>query len=116
VPGSTQIAAAAPVPVDAAEPTPAANSNAAATPVAQSSGAPATPVSQPPSPPAREIEGAAYTVRAGDSLWSIARRLLGPEASAGRIAREVNRLWELNRDRIGTGNPSLINVGTVIKL
>ena len=37
-------------------------------------------------------------------------------ASAGRIAREVNRLWELNRDRIGTGNPSLIHVGTVLKL
>jgi nucleoid-associated protein YgaU len=55
-------------------------------------------------------------VRAGDSLWSIARRLLGPDASAGRIAREVNRLWQLNRDRIGTGNPSLIQVGTVLEL
>jgi len=62
------------------------------------------------------ISGQRYTVRAGDSLWSIARRLLGPEASAGRIAREVNRLWELNRDRIGTGSPSLIHVGTVLKL
>jgi hypothetical protein len=114
-PRSTQIAAAAPAPVEAAEPTPAARSNAAAVPAAQS-GDPAATVSQPPGPAPREIEGDAYTVRAGDSLWSIARRLLGPEASAGRIAREVNRLWELNRDRIGTGNPSLINVGTVIKL
>jgi len=73
-------------------------------------------VSQPGSPADRLITGQSYTVRAGDSLWSIARRLLGPEATAGRVAREVNRLWELNRDRIGTGNPSLIHVGTVLKL
>ena len=73
-------------------------------------------VSQPGSPEDGRIRGQSYTVRAGDSLWSIARRLLGPEASAGRIAREVNRLWELNRNRIGTGNPSLIHVGTVLKL
>jgi LysM domain len=115
-PGSGQMAAAAPVPLEAAEPTAAASTNPAAVTVPQSGGDPAAPVSQPSGPPPREIEGDAYTVRAGDSLWSIARRLLGSEASAGRIAREVNRLWELNRDRIGTGNPSLINVGTVIKL
>jgi nucleoid-associated protein YgaU len=71
----------------------------------------------PPSDPAdTRITGASYTVRPGDSLWSIARRLLGPDASAGRIAREVNRLWQLNQDRIGTGDPSLIHVGTVLKL
>jgi nucleoid-associated protein YgaU len=71
----------------------------------------------PPSDPAdTRISGPSYTVRAGDSLWSIARRLLGAEASAGRIAREVNRLWQLNEDRIGTGNPSLIHVGTVLRL
>jgi nucleoid-associated protein YgaU len=74
------------------------------------------PGSQPRGPADRPISGPSYTVRAGDSLWSIARRLLGPEASAGQIAREVNRLWELNRDKIGTGNPSLIHVGTVLKL
>jgi LysM domain len=115
-PASTQMVPAAPVPVEAGEPTPAASFNAAAVPVARSGGDSAASVSQPSGPAPREIEGDAYTVRAGDSLWSIARRLLGPEASAGRIAREVNRLWELNRDRIGTGNPSLINVGTVIEL
>jgi nucleoid-associated protein YgaU len=73
-------------------------------------------VSQPTEPPAGPINGPSYTVRVGDSLWSIARRLLGPDASAGRIAREVNRLWQLNEDRIGTGNPSLIHVGTVLRL
>jgi hypothetical protein len=89
-------------------------------PAVQPAAAPAPPVTVPvpqPSPPAEgPITGRNYTVRAGDSLWSIARRLLGPEASAGRIAREVNRLWELNRQRIGTGNPSLIRVGTVLEL
>ena len=78
---------------------------------------PATvPVSQPSEAADGPISGSMYIVRAGDSLWSIARRLLGPEASAGRVAREVNRLWELNRRRIGTGNPSLIRVGTVLEL
>ena len=89
---------------------------ATATPVVVASPPTTAAVSQPGSSADGSISGQRYTVRAGDSLWSIARRLLGPEASAGRIAREVNRLWELNRDRIGTGNPSLIHVGTVLKL
>jgi LysM repeat protein len=73
-------------------------------------------VSQPPEPVSDPITGAAYTVRPGDSLWSIARRLVGPRASAARIARELDRLWELNRDRIGTGDPSLIYAGTVLRI
>ena len=32
------------------------------------------------------------------------------------IAREVNRLWELNRERIGTGDPDLLMVGTRLML
>jgi nucleoid-associated protein YgaU len=87
-----------------------------AAPVATTPQPTTAPVSLPSAPAGGPISGRSYTVRAGDSLWSIARRLLGSEASAGRIAREVNRLWELNRDRIGTGNPSLIHVGTVLKL
>jgi nucleoid-associated protein YgaU len=89
-------------------------------PVAEAVASPAAPTTPPGSQTLAladgSISGRSYTVRAGDSLWSIARRLLGPEASAGRIAREVNRLWQLNRDRIGTGSPSLIHVGTVLKL
>jgi nucleoid-associated protein YgaU len=102
-----------PIPVAEAVASPA---RPTATPMAMASPPTTAAVSQPGSPADRMISGQRYTVRAGDSLWSIARRLLGPEASAGRIAREVNRLWELNRDRIGTGNPSLIHVGTVLKL
>jgi nucleoid-associated protein YgaU len=102
-----------PIPVAEALASPARPTS---TPVAVASPPITAAVSQPGSPADGVISGQSYTVRAGDSLWSIARRLVGPKASAGRIAREVNRLWELNRDRIGTGNPSLIHVGTVLKL
>jgi LysM domain len=115
-PASRRIPAGPPLPVEPAEPPAATDSRAGTVAAAQPTNDPTVPLSQPSSSPPREIEGDAYTVREGDSLWSIARRLIGPEASVGRIAREVSRLWELNRDRIGTGNPSLINVGTVIKL
>jgi LysM repeat protein len=100
---------AAPVVLPVVSPAPTA-------PVSQPAPPTTAPVSQPSAPPSGPIRGPRYTVRAGDSLWSIARGILGPDASAGRIAREVNRLWELNRERIGTGNPSLINVGTVLEL
>ena len=42
-----------------------------------------------------------YRVRAGDSLWLIAERQLGPAADVGAIAREVTRLWERNRRASG---------------
>jgi LysM domain len=57
-----------------------------------------------------------YVVRPGDSLWSIAKQLLGRDASAGLIAREVNRLWSLNRSAIATGDPDLLMVGTRLEL
>jgi LysM domain len=56
------------------------------------------------------------TVRPGDSLWSIAKRLLGPDASAAQIARKVAELWKLNGERIGTGRPDLLMVGTKLRL
>jgi outer membrane biosynthesis protein TonB len=61
-------------------------------------------------------DGRFHVVAPGDSLWSIAKRLLGPEASMAGIAREVNRLWTLNQDRIGTGDPDLLMVGTRLRL
>jgi hypothetical protein len=57
-----------------------------------------------------------HVVEPGDSLWSIARRLLEPGASPARVAREVARLWELNADRIGTGDPDLLMIGTRLRL
>ena len=57
-----------------------------------------------------------HVVRAGESLWSIARDMLGGTASIAQIAREVNRLWELNKDRIGTGDRNLLMIGTRLEL
>jgi hypothetical protein len=58
----------------------------------------------------------AHVVAPGESLWSIAADLLGDDASVAQTAREVNRLWELNSDRIGTGSPDLLMVGTRLAL
>jgi LysM domain len=57
-----------------------------------------------------------HVVEPGESLWSIAKRLLEADASAVRIARAVSHLWELNKDRIGTGDPDLLLVGTKLRL
>ena len=57
-----------------------------------------------------------HTVQRGESLWSIAADVLGEDASVARIAREVQRLWELNDERIGTGRPDLLFAGTRLRL
>lgn len=89
---------------------------------------PATPTSasvipaknQAPGPAdaAKRISGDSrfHVVQPGDSLWSIAKQLLGPNVPAGRIAREVDRLWTLNRSRIATGDRDLLMVGTRLQL
>ena len=76
------------------------------------------PASDPGSTPvpASTPQGRFLVVQPGDSLWAIAKRLLGPNASPAEIARKVNRLWELNRERIGTGRPDLLLVGTKLRL
>lgn len=56
-----------------------------------------------------------YTVQRGDCLWHIAAALL-PGADEGEIAGEVARLWQLNEERIGTGDPNLIYAGTELRL
>ena len=69
-----------------------------------------------PQKPSLDGDARFHVVQPGDSLWSIAKQLLGRDASAGRIAREVNRLWSLNRSRIATGDPDLLMVGTRLEL
>ena len=54
-------------------------------------------------------------VRAGDSLWSIAAELLGPEATSAQIARRVDSLHQSNRHQIGA-DPDLILPGTELTL
>jgi len=58
----------------------------------------------------------AMTVRAGDSLWAIARRLVGPSASNATVEHKVAAIWALNARRIGTGDPNLIFPGTALRL
>jgi LysM repeat protein len=94
---------------------PAPAQTAAPAPVSSPS-AETVAVTQDASTGERQISGDTYVVRPGDSLWSIARRLLGPGASPAQIARKVNRLWELNKDRISTGDPDLLRVGIELKL
>jgi LysM domain len=57
-----------------------------------------------------------HVVLPGESLWSIADDLLGDGASVARVARKVNRLWELNSERIATGDRDLLHVGTRLVL
>ncbi len=57
-----------------------------------------------------------HTVQPGESLWVIAERLLGPGAGAAAISAEIARLWELNADAIGTGDPDMIMAGTKLRL
>ena len=57
-----------------------------------------------------------HVVQRGESLWSIARDVLGRDASVAAVAKEVHRLWTLNKARIGTGDPDLLVVGTRLVL
>jgi resuscitation-promoting factor RpfA len=68
--------------------------------------------SQPP----RRCTLVATCLHSGDSLWRIAARHLGPDATTAKTAREVNRLWELNQQRIGTGNPDVIFPGQTLTM
>jgi hypothetical protein len=75
----------------------------------------------PPAPPVSKRNAAKrgdryHVVQPGESLWLIARDLVGHDASAARIAREVHRLWTHNSARIATGDPDLLMVGTKLML
>lgn len=56
-----------------------------------------------------------YTVQRDDSLWTIASALLGGGATNAEIIAESNRIYRLNRDRIGP-DPDILAVGTVLRL
>jgi hypothetical protein len=57
-----------------------------------------------------------HVVLPRESLWSISQDVLGDGASIAKIARKVNRLWELNSTRIGTGDRDVLLVGTELRL
>lgn len=71
---------------------------------------------QPSPGPAARPGDRTHTVQPGESLWAIASDLLGAEATPAQIARKVHRLWEMNHDRIGTGDPDLLMIGTELSL
>lgn len=67
------------------------------------------------STPVRRRSGT-RTVRRGDSMWSIARDNLGSDASGAAVSRELKRLWKLNANSVGTGDPNLIFPGQTVRL
>jgi resuscitation-promoting factor RpfA len=89
-----------------------------APPPAEQEGPPSPqPVAAPPADTGRNLAGrGSYVVRPGDCLWHIAAGLLATGAEDAQIAQEVQRIWRLNEDRIGTGDPNLLLVGTELKL
>ena len=60
--------------------------------------------------PSREAPSAEVVVRRGDSLWTVAARHLGPDATQIEIAREWPRWWAANRTVVGD-NPDVIRPG-----
>jgi len=64
-----------------------------------------------PAPPSQVPEQ--VTVAGGDSLWAIAARHLGPDATAAEIAAAWPAWYALNRDVVGA-NPDRIRVGDVL--
>jgi len=56
-----------------------------------------------------------YVVVAGDCLWSIAARVLGPGATNRAIDRGWRQIYDANRASVGD-NPSLIHPGLALTL
>lgn len=112
VEGGSATEAAAP----AAQPAPAESPTAE--PAQQEAPPPSPqPVASTPADPGRSLVGKdTYDVRPGDCLWQIAAGVLPRTAGTQAIAAEVQWLWRLNEDRIGTGDPSLIYAGTELRL
>jgi hypothetical protein len=69
---------------------------------------------RPASPAAPADAEAAVRVQPGDSLWLIAARRLGPDASDAEIAAAWPRWYAANAQVIGD-NPSLIRSGEVLR-
>jgi len=91
---------------------------ATSTPGDQLGGSPPAPAPEAPGMvrSRNSAPGRTHVVVAGESLWSIARDALGADPSNAQVAREVGRLWDLNRGRIATGSPDLLPVGTKLQL
>lgn len=106
--------ASATAPVEGAQ---SANRNADATvPTGPPDGATQVQANPMPKPSQPALEPTTrLVVNPGDSLWSISQERLHPSATAEQVMNEVERTFELNRDRIGD-DPNLILPGQEILL
>ncbi len=93
---------------------PSATTATAPTPATETRTPPALgplgPAAHTPSPASGDRS---VTVVRGDSLWVIAARHLGPQATRHQVAREWPRWYAANRKVIGP-DPNLIRVGQVL--
>ena len=71
------------------------------------------PLGPAPRTPSRSSGARNVTVARGDSLWAIAARHLGPQATRRQVAHEWPRWYAANRKVIGP-DPNLIRVGQVL--
>lgn len=73
----------------------------------------------PPTSGPEPISGTRYEVQKGDSLWRIARLALiaesGKEPGSAKIDRFWRRIYEANRDVVGT-DPDLIHPGQRLQI
>ena len=76
---------------------------------------PQATVQRPRAAPAR-ASASTYTVQPGDALWPIAERHLARSSSVTEIAKQVQDLESLNRDRIASGDPDLLEAGEELRL
>ena len=83
---------------------PTARSIAASSPAPAGSAAPAAPANQRPG---------AVVVHRGDTLWSLARSALGPQATDAQIAAEWPRWWRANATVVGR-DPDVLWPGQVL--
>ena len=76
---------------------------------------PQVTVQRPRSAPVR-ASTSTYTVQPGDALWPIAERHLVGSSSVTEIAKQVQDLENINRDRIASGDPDLLEAGEELRL
>jgi peptidoglycan hydrolase-like protein with peptidoglycan-binding domain len=70
----------------------------------------------PREPPPVRASPSTYTVQPGDALWPIAERHLTRGSSVTEIAKRVQDLESLNRDRIASGDPDVLEAGEELRL
>lgn len=92
------------------------------TPVVQPHWRPLTPAAEsgplagrPYRPESSPGEGSEVAVRPGDSLWSLSADRLGPFASDVDIAVDWPRIYQANKDVIGS-DPNLLRPGQILRL